>query len=107
MAANEQPGHQLLGYKTAAQFRRGQRWRKLPANCALNLEQIPVAVGQRTFLRWVGTHRRIAIWGESVPVGRCPRSQYGKAVLDTRRPSLKIFHKGRLLKPIAFQLRIS
>jgi hypothetical protein len=106
-AANEQHVHQHLGYKTPAQFRRGKRLRKLPANCTLPAEKQPIAVGKVIFIRWVQPHGRVDVWGESVLIGRRRRFQHVKLVLNTRSQTLGIYHNGRLLKHMAFKLRLS
>ena len=102
---NEQHVHRHLGYKTSVQFRRAKRLHKLPANCALHLETIPISAGKITFIRWVLPHGRIDILGEAVKLGRRLRFQYVKAVLDTRRQTLKVYRDGRLIKQMTFKLR--
>lgn len=105
--ANEQHVHQHLGFKTATQFRRTKRLRKLPANFALDLAKIPVAVGKITFIRWVLASGYVDILGESVKVGRRLRFQYVKITLDTHSRILKIYRNERLIRQRVFNLRIS
>lgn len=106
-AVNAQHVHQRLGYQTTTQYRRHKRLRRLPADCSLATERIPVAAGKVLFLRWVGTQGRIDVLGESVTVGRRLHFQYIKAVLHTRTQTLTVHHTGRLLKQLTFKLRIS
>jgi transposase InsO family protein len=106
-AANEQHVHQHLSYKTPAQFRRGKRLRKLPANCTLHTEKQPIAVGKVIFIRWVQPHGCVDVLGESVRIGRRRRFQHVKLVLNTRTQRLAIYHNGRLLKHLSYKLRLS
>src|SRR5581483_4157830 len=53
MATNEQHVHQHLGFKTAAQYRRSKRLRKVPANFTVNFDKIPVTAGKIVFIRWI------------------------------------------------------
>jgi transposase InsO family protein len=69
LTTNEQHVHQGLGFRTPAQYRRGKRLRKLPANFTLNFDAIPVAAGKITFIRWVPAHGYVDVLGESVKVG--------------------------------------
>jgi len=105
-AVNEQHVHQHLGFKTAAQFRRSKRLRKVPANFTLDFEKIPVSAGKLVFIRWVPTHGRVDILGESVKIGRRHRFQYVKVVFNTLKPVLNVYLNGRLLKQIPFKLRL-
>lgn len=107
IAANDQHVHPHLGYKTATQFRRGKRFRTLPANFTLPEPPIPVAVGKIIFIRWVGVQGQIDILGESVKVGRRRRFHYVRASLDTKTQTLKIYQNGRLTKQMTFKLRIA
>jgi putative transposase len=105
-ATNEQHVHQSLGFKTPAQFRRGKRLRKLPANFTIDFAKIPVTVGKITFIRWVPVTGCIDILGESVKVGRRLRFHYVKVVLETHPQRMKVYCNGRLIKQRAFELRI-
>jgi len=106
LMTNEQHVHQHLGFKTSVQFRRSKRLRKLPANFTLNFDKIPVTAGKIMFIRWIPTHGGVDILGESVKVGRRYRFQYVKVVLNTLKPTLKVYLNGRLIKQIPFKLRI-
>ncbi len=106
LVTNEQHVHQHLGFKTPLQYRRSKRLRKLPANFKLNFAKIPVAAGKIIFIRWIPTHGRVDILGESVKIGRRYRFQYVKVVLSTLKTILKVYLNGRLIKQIPFKLRI-
>jgi len=103
---NEQHIHQSLGFKTPAQFRRGKRLRKLPANFTIDFDKIPVTIGKITFIRWVPVTGYIDILGESVKVGRRLRFHYVKVVLETHPQHMKVYCNGRLIKQCTFKLRI-
>ncbi len=105
-ATHEQHVHQSLGFKTPAQFRRGNRWRMLPANFAVDFDQIPVTVGKITFIRWVPAAGAVDILGESVKVGRWCRYHYVKVILETHPQRLRVYCNGRLIKQCLFELRI-
>lgn len=104
--SNAQHVHQHLGFKTAVQFRRSKRLRKLPANFTMDLDKIPVAAGRIMFIRWIPISGCVDILGESVKIGRRYRFQYVKVVLQTLKPILKVYLNGRLIKQIPFDLRI-
>ena len=103
---NEQHVHQQLGFRTPAQYRRTKRLRKLPANFTLNFDQIPVAAGKITFIRWVLAHGYVDILGESLRVGRRLRYQYIKVTVETHTQILRVYRNGRLIKQCTFKLRI-
>lgn len=106
IAANEQHVHQALGFKTPMQFRRTKRLRRLPANFAIDLNKIPVAVGKILLIRWVGVTGFVDVLGQSVKVGRRLRYHYVKVLLETHPQRLKIYCNARLIKSCAFKLRI-
>jgi transposase InsO family protein len=106
LTVNTQHVHQALGFKTVAQYRRGKRLRKLPANFTMDLNDIPVTAGKITFIRWVLPTGRIDVLGESVKVGRQRRFRYARVTLDTRRQLLKIYLNGHLISQTVFKLRI-
>jgi putative transposase len=107
LAVNDQHVHQALGFRTPTQYRRGKRIQKLPAHFTLDLQNIPVAAGKITILRWVPAHGYVDVLGESVKVGRRLRFHYVKIAIETHTRRLKIYHNGRLIKQRVFQLRIS
>jgi putative transposase len=104
-AANEQHIRPPLGYKTAVQYRRGKRLRKLPAQFSLDTEQLPLAAGKVTFIRLVSAEGRIDILEQEFTVGKRLKFQWVKATLDTQLQRLKIYHTGRLIKSFAYSLR--
>lgn len=107
LAVNEQHVHQALGFRTPAQYRRGKRLQKLPAHFALDLQDIPVAAGKITIIRWVPAHGYIDVLGESVKVGRRLRFHYVKVTVETHTQRLKVYLNGRLIRQCVFKLRIS
>lgn len=107
LAVNEHHVHQALGFRTPAQYRRGKRLQKLPARFALDLQDIPVAAGKITFIRWVPVHGYVDVLGESVKVGRRLRFQYVKVTVETHTQRLKVYLNGRLIRQCVFKLRIA
>jgi len=106
VASNAQHVHQHLGFKTAAQYRRSKRLRKLPANFTMNFDKIPVVQGSIIFLRWVPLHGHVDILGESVKIGRRCRFRYVKVILNTSTQRVRVYVNGRFIKQIRFPLRI-
>jgi len=104
---NQKHVHQTLGFKTPAQFRRTKRLRMLPSNFNIDFNHIPVAVGKVIFIRQVNKSGSIRILDEVVKVSQRYSYQYVKAVLETHPQRLKVYCNGRLIKSIAFPLRIS
>ena len=107
LAVNEQHVHQALGFRTPAQYRRSKRLQKLPAHFALDLQNIPVAAGKITLIRWVPVHGYIDVLGESVKVGRRLRFHYVKVTVETHTQRLKVYLNGRLIQQCVFKLRIA
>ena len=103
---NEQHVHQVLAFQTPMQFRRGKRLRRLPADFAIDFDQIPVTVGKITFIRWVPATGHVDILGESLNVGRRFRYHYVRAILETHPQRLKVYCNGRLIQQRSFELRI-
>lgn len=104
MTVNEQHVHSQLGYQTAAQYRRGKRLRKLPANFAIDGKKLPIAVGKVTLIRLVSAQGAINILGQQCKVGKRLKFQYVKATIYTKRQTLKVYHKGRLIRQFAYEL---
>lgn len=104
-ANNEQHVRPQLGYKTAAQYRRGNRLRKLPAGFSLDTNRLPIAAGKVTFIRLVSEKGTIGILEQAFKVGKRLKFQYVKATIDTRRQTLKVYRAGRLIKSFAYKLR--
>jgi putative transposase len=105
-AVNEQHVHTKLGGRTAIQYRRGKRLRKLPANFTINTKKMPVAVGKVTFIRLVSTHGTISILGQSFKAGKRLKFQFVKVTIYTRYKRLKVYHKGRIIKEFPYPLPV-
>ena len=103
-ATNEQHVRPQLGYKTTAQYRRGKRLHKLPAKFSLDMDHLPIVAGKVTFIRLVSAQGKIDVLEQEFTVGKRLKFQYVKATIDTQRQSLKVYHKGRLIKHFAYQL---
>jgi putative transposase len=104
MTVNEQHVHSQLGARTAAQYRRGKRLRKLPANFTVDGKKLPIAAGKVTFIRLASTQGTINILGQSFKVGKRLKFQYVKATIYTKYQKLKVYHKGRLVKEFPYPL---
>lgn len=104
---NEQHVHAQLGYRTPAQYRRGQRLRKLPVNFTVDSTQLPLAAGKITFIRLVSAQGQISVLGESLKIGKCLKFQYVKATLSTKTETVKIYHNARLVKQLSYKIRKS
>lgn len=101
---NEQHVHAHLGGKTAAQYRRGKPFRKLPANFPLDYAHLPITTGKVTFIRLVSTQGAISLFGQSFKLGKRLKFQYVKATLYTKLQRLKVYHKGKLVKEFPYSL---
>lgn len=101
---NEQHVHPQLGYKTPTQYRKSKRLRVLPANFKLDGSKLPISVGKVTFIRLVSAAGTINILEQKFKVGKRLKFQYVKATLYTRYQTLKIYHKGRLIKQFDYEL---
>lgn len=106
-SVNETHTHQTLGFKTSTQFRRTKRLRMLPANFQIDFDHIPVAQGKIIIIRMVNQQGYVSVLDESVKIGVRYRYQYVKVVVATHPQRLKVYCNGRLIKSIAFKLRIS
>ena len=104
---NEQHVHAHLGHQSSAAYRRGKQLRKLPADCQLHQEKLPVSVGKVSFVRLVKADGTVNLLGQQFQVGRRLKFQYIKATIYTKQQVLKIYHKGRLVKQFAYQLSVS
>ena len=103
-AVNEEHVHPHLGHQTPARYRRGKQLRKLPADFSINGQKLPIAVGKVTFIRLVTVEGRINILGQRFKVGKRLKFQYVVATIYTKRKTLKVYHKGRLVKEFAYKL---
>jgi transposase InsO family protein len=101
---NEQHVHAKLGGRTAAQYRRGKRLRKLPANFTIDEKKLPIAAGKVTFIRLVSIHGTISILGQSFKVGKRLKFHYVKVTIYTKNQRLKVYHKGKLIKEFPYRL---
>ncbi len=101
---NEQHVHAHLGHRTAAQYRRGKRLRKLPADCQLHQQKLPISVGKVSFIRLVTAKGTMNVLSQQFKVGKRLKFQYIKATLYTKPQVLKIYHKGRLVKQFDYKL---
>ncbi|MBC8505864.1 MAG: transposase [Anaerolineales bacterium] len=101
---NEQHVHVRLGQRTTAQYRRSKRLRKLPADCELHSQQLPISVGKVSFIRLVSANGNISILGQRFKIGKRLKFQYVKATLYTKLQVLKVYLKGRLLKQFDYKL---
>jgi putative transposase len=101
---NDQHVHSKLGGRTATQYRRGKRLRKLPANFTVDGKKLPVPVGKLTFIRLVSAQGTVNILEQSFKVGRRLRFQYVKGTIYTKYQKLKVYHKGKLIKEFPYPL---
>jgi transposase InsO family protein len=105
-AVNEEHVHHRLGHQTAARYRRGKQLRKLPADFSVDRRKLPISVGKVTFIRLVTVEGYIHILGQRFKVGKRLKFQYVKATIYTQRKTLKVYHKGRLVKEFAYKLTV-
>lgn len=103
---NEQHVHAHLGRRTSAAYRRSKQLRKLPADCRLHQEKLPVSVGKVSFIRLVKSNGTVTILSQQFKIGRRLKFQYIKATLYTKQQILKIYFKGRLLKQFEYKLSV-
>jgi transposase InsO family protein len=103
-AVNEQHVHVKLGGRTAAQYRRAKRLRKLPADFTFDKKKLPVAVGKVTFIRLVSIHGTVSVLDQSFKVGKRLKFQYVKVTIYTKYQKLKVYHKGKLIKEFPYPL---
>jgi putative transposase len=101
---NEQHVHVKLGGRTAAQYRRGKRLRKLPANFSIDSKKIPIAEGKITCIRLVSLQGTVRIVDQPFKVGKRHKGHYVKATLYTKGRGLKMYHKGKLIKEFPYPL---
>lgn len=105
-AVNEEHIHPRLAHQTAARYRRSKQLRKLPADFSVDGPKFPIAVGKVTFVRLVTTAGHINILGQRFKVGKRLKFHYVIATIYTQRKSLKVYHKGRLVKEFAYKLTV-
>lgn len=93
-----------LGQRTIAQYRRGKRLRKLPAQFELDLNHLPISQGRVIFIRWISARGTVKILGQTFKLGRRYKQSYAKAVLDTRQERLTVYVAGRVVKRWPYKL---
>jgi transposase InsO family protein len=103
-AVNEQHVHTKLGGRTATQYRRGKRLRKLPANFTIDKQKLPIAAGKVTFIRLVSVQGTVNVLDQSFKVGKRLKFQYVKVTIYTKYRRLKAYHKGKLIKEYPYPL---
>jgi hypothetical protein len=101
---NEQHIQSRLGQRTATQYRRGKRLRRLPARFNLNTDALPISEGRVTFIRQVSRRGKITLLGQTFSVGRRYRFNYVKIVLNTRRHCLTVYVTGKVLTHWSYKL---
>lgn len=101
---NEQHVHTTRGRRTAAQYRRGKRIRKIPANFTIDTQKLPIAVGNVTFIRLVSLQGTIRLLDQSFTIGKRHTGHYVIGTIYTKSHTLKISHKGKLLKKFPYAL---
>lgn len=106
-SVNEGHVHAHLGHRTVAAYRRGKQLRKLPADCLLHQEKLPIAVGKVSFIRLVKANGSINLLSQRFQIGRRLKYQYIKATIYTKQHSLKVYHKGQIVKQFEYPLSVS
>jgi len=56
------------------------------------------------FIRLVSAEGNIRILDQTFHIGKRLRFPYVKATIETQRQVLKVYHKGRLIKSLAYKL---
>lgn len=102
-AVNKEHIHPCLGHQTSTHYRRSKQLRKLPADFNVPAK-LPIAVGKVTFIRLVSMGGHISILGQRFKIGKRLKFCYVVATIYTKRKSLKVYHKGRLVKEFAYKL---
>lgn len=101
---NEQHVHAKLRGRTATQYRRGKRLRKLPANFTVGKKKLPIAIGKVTFIRLVSIQGTVSVLEQSFKVGKRLKFQFVKVTIYTKYQRLKVYHKGKLIKKFPYPL---
>jgi hypothetical protein len=101
---NTQHVHRRLGGKTPAQYRRGLRLRKLPANFVVPTGRQKLAVGRVTFIRRMSPTGTVSVLSQSYRVGKRHRGLYLQLVVDTGCGQLTAYLNGRVLKRWPYKL---
>ena len=66
--------------------------------------KLPIAVGKVTFIRLVTIGWHISIRGQRFKIGKSLKFCYVVATIYTKRKTLKVYRKGRLVKEFAYKL---
>ena len=106
-AVNEEHVHAHLGHKTVAAYRRGKQLRKLPADCLLHQQKLPISVGKVSFIRLVRASGAVNLLSQRFQIGRRLKHQYVKVTIFTKQQVLKVYHKGRITKQFRYPLTAS
>lgn len=85
----------------------GAKLRKLPADCRLHQEHLPIAVGKVSLIRLVRADGSVNLLSQRFQIGRRLKYQYIKATIFTKQQVLKVYHKGRIVKQVEFPLTVS
>lgn len=94
--------HPHLNFQTTAQVRRTLTPRRLPHNFRAHQQPLPVTIGRLVFIRRLRSSGRITVLGVTCRVGKRYTHQYVTALLYTRTMTVKVYHRGHLLKQLAF-----
>jgi putative transposase len=105
-SVNEEHVHPKLGHRTSGQYRHTKRLRKLPADFRVDGQPFPIAAGKVSFIRLVSAQGTINILGQQYRVSKRLKFEYIKATLFTALRSLKVYHRGRLLKEFPYKLTV-
>jgi putative transposase len=105
-SVNEEHVHPKLGHRTSGQYRHTKRLRKLPADFRVDGQPFPIAAGKVSFIRLVSAQGTINILGQQYRVSKRLKCAYSKATLFTALQSLKVYHRGRLLKEFPYKLTV-
>ena len=101
---NQQHVQPRLGQCTIAQYRRGKRFRKLPAELKLDFDHLLIAEGRVIFVRCVSARGRASLLGQTFQVGQRHKFTYVKSVLDTRRQRLTVYVAGKVFERWSYKL---
>ncbi|MGQ0601136.1 MAG: hypothetical protein ACT4QE_05495 [Anaerolineales bacterium] len=91
-----------LNFQTAAQVRRSLAARTLPHDFRAHQQPLPVAIGRVVFIRRVRRSGRMTVLGVKFQVGKRLTPHYVSARLYTRTMTVKVHHRGRLIKQFTF-----
>lgn len=101
---NDQHVHTKLGGRTAAQYRKGKRIRKLPATFRIDTQKLPIAIGKVTFIRLVSLQGTVRLLDQLFTVGKRYKGRYVTGTIYTKTHLLKVYQKGKLIKTFPYPL---